>query len=1162
MQLNRVNVPNEGATGVDLTNAANGDSAVVQGRAGIGLVRTHDIKVWRGRELGDKALQRIAPPPGKLLAQPIKGGWLGRVRHMLQERAERVQEQSAQRQAALGLEQSPAVQVGPKWLTSLGSFRSRLQSIVAALKERVASVPSATAQATAQSVPSGPVLQTVKAAAAQVAATVQSAGGKEIKEGVVYSTIKTAAPDSTTNADAAALAQVTAAVQQRFAAQAGNKESFTELLKQAFGDKFDAAKAEAIRQQALAGDFSWAPKIQVVSSQALADLSGTQAAGSAKGAYVQDTDTIYISRELLQNDSQEAQRILMEEIGHGIDARINTSDAVGDEGEIFAKLMHGEHISAPELAALKADNDHGVVNINGRNVTVEYGWLKKAFKAITGGIKKVVSAVVKGAVDLAKSAVKVTVGLATFNFDKVKEGFKEGVNAVKSTVKTVVKAVKDTAKELHKIVKEAFVKLMQSKIFAIVLTICRFIPIPVVQLVVRVVDVVRSAYMVYQGIKNKSLSMVLGGVASLASGGAKLAGSLGASASTISTIKTVADAASKLSMAYNAVANKDIGAALSLLGGAVGGPNSNPTLNNLVTVGGYAQQAIGIGQAIKNKDVLGALSGGLGLAGTVVGSDSPESRNISQNLADAKEVVTGLQVVREIDRGNLDGAHALASNMNSAQQASQKADATLAQQRADEEAAAQAAKNRSLLNQADKDLRAQAAEQEGEPQEAKESQASPQETAAADEYRNGSDIDSDNMAERNGGVGPGSSQSLLTVSKGQTLEAIARAQYGENWRAGLTQIMLDNNIKLNQWGSPILSVGKTLVLNDLSGKSEAELASLARTGGRIISNNDKGLAAKAELEERARQAAAQKVQEAQSSQVQGESNRLGSVGAAGNRETVPAASTELRVTLHDGTLPGISPSSAPTYRSILAGDAESRVGVPAGVSYIPAGKGFGPLVLDETRMVVHSFGRVPPQELFKGMITKGLNNYLGYEPYSDMSKFSVRDMGPVRVGQIYDVKIWPNGWADNGTVVLTKWDVNAETNLPTFRLSTTDTRGAVDGKQDVTGEHAVSGAREISVQPNANGGYTIVNLGVSRATRWWVSDGEQTLDYVLFRREGGAQNANWERFMTGLGKKIEENGGVVGEKTAKVYHYPNNPIAPHVVTQPNVPPKLVVDRKF
>ncbi len=328
MQLNRVNVPNEGATGVDLTNAANGDSAVVQGRAGIGLVRTHDIKVWRGRELGDKALQRIAPPPGKLLAQPIKGGWLGRVRHMLQERAERVQEQSAQRQAALGLEQSPAVQVGPKWLTSLGSFRSRLQSIVAALKERVASVPSATAQATAQSVPSGPVLQTVKAAAAQVAATVQSAGGKEIKEGVVYSTIKTAAPDSTTNADAAALAQVTAAVQQRFAAQAGNKESFTELLKQAFGDKFDAAKAEAIRQQALAGDFSWAPKIQVVSSQALADLSGTQAAGSAKGAYVQDTDTIYISRELLQNDSQEAQRILMEEIGHGIDARINTKYSI------------------------------------------------------------------------------------------------------------------------------------------------------------------------------------------------------------------------------------------------------------------------------------------------------------------------------------------------------------------------------------------------------------------------------------------------------------------------------------------------------------------------------------------------------------------------------------------------------------------------------------------------------------------------------------------------------------------------------------------------------------------------------------------------------------------------------------------------------------------
>ena len=813
MELNRVSAPNDGATGIDLANDPSASGGAAGGRAALTMMRTHDVKVWRGTELGDKARLRIALPLGKMLAQPTNGGWFSRVRQMMQARSERVQNQSTQRLAALTLDSSPALQGGPRWLRSIGTFRGQLQSLSALLKEQAAMQAAPQASAAA-----------VAAAAASLAAA--------------------------SNPDSAALAQVTAAVQQRFTAQAGNKEAFTALLKQAFGDKFDAGKAETIRQQALAGDFSWAPKVQVVDSKTLADLSGTQAAGSAQGAYVQETDTIYISRELLQSDPAQAQRILMEEIGHGIDARINTQDAVGDEGEIFSKLMHGDAISTQEMAALKADNDHGVVNINGKNVTVEYGWFKKLTKAITGGIKNVVSAVAKGVVNLAKSAVKVTVGLATFNFDKVKEGFKEGVSAVKTTVKTVAKAIKDTAKEIHKVTKEAFMKIMQSKLFAVVLMICRFIPIPIVALVVRIIDVVRAAYMVYQGVKNKSLSMVLGGIASLASGGAKLAGSFGASLATVNTIKAVADAASKLSMAYNAVANKDIGSALGLLGGAVGGPGASPTMNNLVTVGGYVQQAVTIGQAVKNKDALGALGGVVGMASSYNNSSASGSDSATgQQLANAQEVVTGLRAVREISRGNLDAAQSLAASMNSAQQASQQADAISVQRRADEAAAEQAANNRSLLNAADKDLRALPAEQKDTP-------------TAGNDYRNGSDVNSDNTAIRNGGVGPVGTQSLLTVGKGQTLEGIARAQYGENWKAGLAQITLDNGLKLNQWGSPVLGIGKTLVLNDISGKSEQELASLSRTGGRIISNNDKGLQAKADLAERARQAAAQKVQEA------------------------------------------------------------------------------------------------------------------------------------------------------------------------------------------------------------------------------------------------------------------------------------------------------------
>lgn len=804
MQLNRISSPSEARVGLEATNE--------NFAGGVGLrprVDTSAGAAWRG--VDSTRLQRAASqvfefPPSVARGAPV--GIAGR----MQARAARVEDWSAQRQAALA---PTALQPGaPRWLSGLSHWREHLQGVVARLKERPVALNT-----------------TAQAAAGAVAVTASSQG----------------------DVDTTALAAVRAAVQQRFSAQAANKQGFDELLHQAFGDKFDAGKAEAIRQQALAGDFSWMPQVQVVDSQVLADLSGTQAAGVAQGAYVQDSDTIYLSRELLHTDPAQAQRILMEEMGHGIDARINTSDAVGDEGEIFSKLMHGDKISAQEMSRLKADNDHGLVNINGRQVAVEYGWFSKLVKAVTGGIKKVVSAVVQGAVNLAKSTLKVATGLITFDLDKVKEGFKEGVQAVATTVKTVAKAVVDTTKELGKIAKEAFQKLMQSKLFATVLMICRFIPIPVVQLVVRIVDVVRAAYMVYQGVKNKSLGAVLGGIASLAGGASNLAGSLGASASTVNAIQSVADAASKLSTAYNAVANKDLGAALGLLGGAVGGTNASPAMGTLAAAGGYAQQALGIAQAVRGGDALAALGGTLGMAGAVAGNDEA----LKRDLADASEVVTGLQAAREIGRGNLDGAQSLATGMAHAQQASQQVDDILTQRRA---AAEQAEQERIAQEQA---------AQEQVPREQAANEATPATPAALGDRAPATLVnlpgaeaaDADNASQPSDAPSPSRAPSLLVISKGQTLEGIARAHYGENWRAGLAQMAIDNSIKLNQWGSPVIREGRTIELPDLGGKSDQEIASLSRTGGRIVANNDKGLQAKADLEARAQEAAAMKARE-------------------------------------------------------------------------------------------------------------------------------------------------------------------------------------------------------------------------------------------------------------------------------------------------------------
>lgn len=375
-----------------------------------------------------------------------------------------------------------------------------------------------------------------------------------------------------------------------------------------------------------------------------------------------------------------------------------------------------------------------------------------------------------------------------------------------------------------------------------------------------------------------------------------------------------------------------------------------------------------------------------------------------------------------------------------------------------------------------------------------------------------------------------------TIRRGDNPSLLGK-QYFNDGRAGMS-ILAQNGLATSVDGARNLPVGRVLTIQD--NITNANL----RAGGQFIADDTSA-------RQRAMESAQRQRAEQSNAQARSENGIRQSTG-----------NTDLPIRIVNNAFSGVSQSAAQTYQSILAGDAEAKVVVPAGVKYINAAKGFGPLVIDETRMHVQDFGRVSPHEIFTGLVNKGLNNYLGYQPYTEMSNFKVRDMGPVRVGQIYDVDIWPRGWADNGTVVLTKWESNPKTGLPSIRLSTTDTRGASNKSDDVTGEHAVSGGREISVEVNPNGGFDIVNRGLSRSTRSWVSDGEFLLDISKFRHEGGAQNANWQRFMQGLANKIKENGGNIGEKEATIYHYPNSPTDSNVVVQPGVKPKFIHRERF
>jgi hypothetical protein len=218
MQVNSSGAKNNQMLGIDPANE--GMAGIELGVQGQSSVRMGEVHHWHGvrRELGELR----AVPHFFKHAKPK--GWFGRMAHAMQARAERTQQLSLQRYAALIPESGHIKTTG--WLHGLTGWRAHLRTVVENIKSPVVSAAPATAAVAATA--------TVAAAAA--------------------------------NPDAAALASVTASVHQRFAAQAGNKPAFNELLHKAFGDKFDATKAETIRQQALAGDFSWAPKVEVVSS--------------------------------------------------------------------------------------------------------------------------------------------------------------------------------------------------------------------------------------------------------------------------------------------------------------------------------------------------------------------------------------------------------------------------------------------------------------------------------------------------------------------------------------------------------------------------------------------------------------------------------------------------------------------------------------------------------------------------------------------------------------------------------------------------------------------------------------------------------------------------------------------------------------------------------
>jgi len=148
---------------------------------------------------------------------------------------------------------------------------------------------------------------------------------------------------------------------QRFAGDPALKEK----LQLAFGADYNVQTAQTILDNWLIGDFSTIPPIELVERE---DLAG------ANGAFASATNKIYLSKDTLTGESTDTaalEDVILEEIGHSIDARVNAIDAPGDEGAIFVAAVRGKALSSEELAALKAEDDSAVVIMGGKPIVIE-----------------------------------------------------------------------------------------------------------------------------------------------------------------------------------------------------------------------------------------------------------------------------------------------------------------------------------------------------------------------------------------------------------------------------------------------------------------------------------------------------------------------------------------------------------------------------------------------------------------------------------------------------------------------------------------------------------------------------------------------------------------------------------------------------------------------
>ncbi|MEY3826038.1 MAG: hypothetical protein RLZZ148_852, partial [Cyanobacteriota bacterium] len=104
------------------------------------------------------------------------------------------------------------------------------------------------------------------------------------------------------------------------------------------------------------------PEIEVVGDEVLQ---------GALGAFSTQTGKIYLSQGLVSGDINKLEAILIEEIGHYVDAQVNAADSPGDEGAIFSAFTRGVPLTPEQIQFLESLDDNALITLDGQTIQVE-----------------------------------------------------------------------------------------------------------------------------------------------------------------------------------------------------------------------------------------------------------------------------------------------------------------------------------------------------------------------------------------------------------------------------------------------------------------------------------------------------------------------------------------------------------------------------------------------------------------------------------------------------------------------------------------------------------------------------------------------------------------------------------------------------------------------